>query len=98
MASSILRIFQTVTELLKKYDGRDKVLATLQYVLMFLAAGQPGKLLVVQKALAGSRKPFRIAKVGIMMMIIIMLRYSRCYVKVEWQRSEYVLIPTLLYM
>ena len=49
--------------LLAKADGRDKLVATLQYAAMFAAAGSPGKALNVQKSLSNARKPFRVLKV-----------------------------------
>ena len=50
--------------LLSKSDGRDKLLAAMQYAAMFTSAGAPGVAQQVQKSLAGARKPFRVMKVG----------------------------------
>jgi hypothetical protein len=47
---------------LSKSDGRDKLLATLQYAAMVAAAGEAGRALKVQKNLGAARKPFRILK------------------------------------
>jgi hypothetical protein len=47
---------------LAKSDGRDKLLATLQYAAMVAAAGEAGRALKVQKNLGAARKPFRILK------------------------------------
>lgn len=48
---------------LAKSDGRDKLLATLQYAAMVAAAGEAGRALKVQKNLSAARKPFRLLKV-----------------------------------
>jgi hypothetical protein len=48
---------------LAKSDGRDKLLALLQYAAMFAAAGAPGNALKVQRNLGAARKPFRLLKV-----------------------------------
>ena len=48
--------------MLAKSEGRDKLLATLQYAAMFAAAGVPGSALQVQKNLGAARKPFRVLK------------------------------------
>jgi len=47
---------------LAKSDGRDKLLATLQYAAMVAAAGEAGRALKVQKNLGAARKPFRVLK------------------------------------
>jgi hypothetical protein len=47
---------------LAKSDGRDKLLATLQYAAMVAAAGEAGRALKVQKNLGAARKPFRLLK------------------------------------
>jgi hypothetical protein len=50
------------TRQLAKADGRDKLLALLQYAAMFAAAGVPGRALKVQRNLGAARKPFRVLK------------------------------------
>ena len=55
---------QVLNQFLEKSDGRDKLLAALQYAAMFVAAGQPGDAKRVQASVAAARKVFRIMKVG----------------------------------
>jgi hypothetical protein len=51
-------------ELLAKSDGRDKFLATLQYLALYASAGEAGAALTkVAGNLGSSRKPFRVLKV-----------------------------------
>eukprot|EP00890_Picochlorum_soloecismus_P000660 jgi/Picsp_1/1595/NSC_05073-R1_peroxisomal biogenesis factor 11 family protein len=47
---------------LGKSDGRDKLLATIQYAAMFVSAGSPGHAKNVQTTVATARKAFRIMK------------------------------------
>lgn len=47
---------------LGKSDGKDKLTATLQYVCMFVSAGQPGLAKDIQVKIAAARKVFRILK------------------------------------
>ncbi|KAL6782568.1 hypothetical protein ACKKBG_A07305 [Auxenochlorella protothecoides x Auxenochlorella symbiontica] len=51
-----------VQQFLDKSDGRDKLLATVQYVAMFISAGQPGDVKKVQASVAAARKVFRIMR------------------------------------
>merc|ERR1712188_27308 len=53
---------KTMKALLAKSDGRDKVCATIQYALMFVHAGQAGKVKKVQGNIASARKVFRVLK------------------------------------
>merc|ERR1711933_574423 len=53
---------KTMKELLAKSDGRDKLCATIQYALMFIHAGQAGKVKKVQGNIASARKVFRVFK------------------------------------
>ncbi|WZN66504.1 peroxisomal membrane protein 11 [Chloropicon roscoffensis] len=52
----------TMKQLLAKSDGRDKLCATIQYALMFIHAGKPGKVKKVQGNVASARKVFRVMK------------------------------------
>ncbi|KAL4457581.1 hypothetical protein ABPG75_012446 [Micractinium tetrahymenae] len=47
---------------LDKSDGRDKLLAAVQYAAMFVAAGQPGNVKKIQASVATARKVFRIMR------------------------------------
>lgn len=47
---------------LGKSDGRDKLLATVQYAAMFISAGAPGNVKTIQSSVATARKVFRIFK------------------------------------
>ncbi|KAK2076171.1 hypothetical protein QBZ16_001103 [Prototheca wickerhamii] len=47
---------------LDKSDGRDKLLAAVQYAAMFASAGQPGDIKRIQVSVATARKVFRILK------------------------------------
>lgn len=49
-------------QFLDKSDGRDKLLAAVQYAAMFVAAGQPGDVKKVQASVATARKVFRIMR------------------------------------
>ena len=50
--------------MLGKTDGRDKMLATLQYASMFVGGmDKNSQATVLFKALGGARKPFRFVKV-----------------------------------
>ncbi|KAI3436582.1 hypothetical protein D9Q98_005998 [Chlorella vulgaris] len=51
-----------LTQFLDKSDGRDKLLAAVQYAAMFVAAGQPGDVKKVQASVATARKVFRIMR------------------------------------
>merc|ERR1712224_839906 len=53
---------KTMKALLAKSDGGDKVCATIQYALMFIHAGQAGKVKKVQGNVAQARKVFRVFK------------------------------------
>jgi len=53
---------KTLKTLLAKSDGRDKVCATIQYALMFIHAGQAGKVKKAQGNVASARKVFRVFK------------------------------------
>lgn len=57
-----LFVLQVSNGLTSKADGKDKLLATLQYVLMFLSGGQPGLAKDLQAKVAAARKVFRIMK------------------------------------
>ncbi|QDZ25636.1 peroxisomal membrane protein 11 [Chloropicon primus] len=52
----------TMKQFLAKSDGRDKLCATIQYALMFIHAGQAGKVKKVQGQVASARKVFRVMK------------------------------------
>ncbi len=54
--------WKSAAAFLAKADGRDKLLATLQYAAMVAAAGEAGKALTLQKNLGAARKPFRFLK------------------------------------
>lgn len=58
MAPSIL----STQAFLSKSDGKDKLLATCQYISMFISAGDPGVAKKVQVSLVAARKVFRIFK------------------------------------
>ncbi len=53
---------QAAQAFLDKSDGRDKLLATVQYAAMFLAAGAHGDARRVQASVAAARKVFRVAR------------------------------------
>jgi len=53
---------KTMKSVLSKSDGRDKLCATIQYALMFIHAGQAGKVKKVQGNIASARKVFRVFK------------------------------------
>lgn len=55
-------LLQGVQGFLDKSDGRDKLLATVQYAAMFLSAGQPGDIKRIQVSVATARKVFRVMK------------------------------------
>ena len=60
-ASAALECFFAM---LGKTDGRDKMLATLQYCAMFVGGmDKNAKATTIFKALGGARKPFRFVKV-----------------------------------
>lgn len=50
-------------QFLDKTDGRDKLLATVQYAAMFISAGQAGDVKKIQASVAAARKVFRIMRV-----------------------------------
>lgn len=54
---------QAINELVGKADGKDKLLATVQYVLMLVAGGTPGTVKDIQGKVASARKVFRVMKV-----------------------------------
>ncbi|KAK3282871.1 hypothetical protein CYMTET_9407 [Cymbomonas tetramitiformis] len=47
---------------LAKSDGRDKLLAAIQYAAMVVSAGTAGNALLVQKSVSSARKPLRVMK------------------------------------
>jgi len=49
-------------QFLAKSDGRDKLLATVQYACMFISAGSAGDVMEIQKSVAAARKVFRILR------------------------------------
>lgn len=51
---------QAAQGFLDKSDGRDKLLAAVQYVAMFISAGTPGDAKKIQASIATARKVFRI--------------------------------------
>lgn len=51
-----------LSQFLDKSDGRDKLLAAVQYAAMFVAAGQPGDVKKIQASVATARKVFRIMR------------------------------------
>ena len=53
---------KVLNSFLAKSEGKDKLLATLQYIAMLIAAGKPGNAASVQKSLVTARKPFRVLK------------------------------------
>lgn len=53
---------KVLTQFLGKTDGKDKLLATIQYVCLFVSAGEPGNAKKVQASLAAGRKVFRFAR------------------------------------
>lgn len=57
-----LLVLQASNGLTSKADGKDKLLATLQYVFMFLSGGQPGIAKDLQVKVAAARKVFRFMK------------------------------------
>jgi len=63
MAPRSLEYVKCAQGMLAKSDGRDKLLALLQYAAMFAAAGTAGRALKVQRNLGAARKPFRLLKV-----------------------------------
>jgi len=48
--------------LMAQSDGKDKVLALVQYAAMFASGGEAGTALSVQKSFGAARKPFRLYK------------------------------------
>ena len=53
---------QATQGFLDKSDGRDKLLAAVQYAAMFISAGSPGEAKKVQASVAAARKVFRIMR------------------------------------
>eukprot|EP01025_Chloroclados_australasicus_P051347 TRINITY_DN5974_c0_g1_i2.p2 TRINITY_DN5974_c0_g1~~TRINITY_DN5974_c0_g1_i2.p2 ORF type:complete len:239 (-),score=24.56 TRINITY_DN5974_c0_g1_i2:395-1111(-) len=53
---------QATNALLAKSDGRDKFIATIQYVLMLISGGKAGMAKDLQGKVASARKVFRILK------------------------------------
>jgi len=53
---------QAAQGFLNKSDGRDKLLAAVQYAAMFISAGNPGDAKKVQASVAAARKVFRILR------------------------------------
>ncbi|KAG2500202.1 hypothetical protein HYH03_001782 [Edaphochlamys debaryana] len=45
-----------------KADGKDKLTALLQYVCMFISAGEPGNVKKIQASITAARKVFRIMR------------------------------------
>lgn len=48
--------------LLAKADGKDKMMALIQYAGMFVSAGEAGNALKIQKSFSAARKPMRLYK------------------------------------
>lgn len=55
-------LIQSARTFLAKSDGKDKLLATLQYISMFISGGSPGSVKKVQTSITAARKVFRICK------------------------------------
>lgn len=55
-------LIQSARTFLGKSDGKDKLLATLQYISMFVSAGSPGSAKKIQTSITAARKVFRICK------------------------------------
>jgi hypothetical protein len=53
---------QAAQGFLDKSDGRDKLLATVQYAALFICAGEPGNVRKVQASVTAARKVFRIMR------------------------------------
>jgi len=62
MAAATHEQLKVVQGFLGKADGKDKLCATVQYALMFAAAGEPGRLKKAQASVALARKVFRLGK------------------------------------
>lgn len=62
MAADLKTHLKGLNQFLDKSDGRDKLLAAVQYAAMFVSAGQPGNVKKVQASVATARKVFRIMK------------------------------------
>jgi len=55
-------VIQSAKTFLAKSDGKDKLLATLQYISMFVSAGAPGSVKKIKTSITAARKVFRICK------------------------------------
>lgn len=55
-------LIQSAKTFLAKSDGKDKLLATLQYISMFVSGGAPGSVKKIQTSITAARKVFRICK------------------------------------
>lgn len=53
---------QVIKGFAAKSDGKDKLTALVQYLCLFLSAGQPGNLKKVQASVTAARKVFRIMR------------------------------------
>jgi hypothetical protein len=53
---------QVIKGFAAKSDGKDKLTALVQYLCLFLSAGQPGQLKKVQASVTAARKVFRIMR------------------------------------
>lgn len=62
LPSSHTKCAQAAQGFLDKSDGRDKLLAAVQYAAMFIAAGSAGDAKKVQVSVATARKVFRIMR------------------------------------
>ena len=64
MSTNVTMAYATQLKgLLAKADGKDKLIALIQYAAMFTSGGEAGYALAVQKSFSAARKPFRIYKV-----------------------------------
>jgi len=62
MADSPTAYLNQLKGLLAKADGKDKVMALIQYAGMFISAGEAGNALKIQKSFSTARKPMRLYK------------------------------------
>ncbi|KDD73237.1 peroxisomal biogenesis factor 11 [Helicosporidium sp. ATCC 50920] len=62
MAETLKVHAKVLQQLLDKFDGRDKLLATVQYAAMLISAGEAGDAKKVQASVATARKVFRILR------------------------------------
>ncbi|KAI8113706.1 hypothetical protein M9435_003700 [Picochlorum sp. BPE23] len=83
-SATVKREITAAQGFLAKSDGKDKLLATLQYAAMFLSAGSPGAAKKVQVSLATARKAFRIMKPVESILPVVMNP------SLDWRRPVYV--------